>query len=737
MKGVEATPEEQERLATGNNNGSLDTKLPPEAQRALPRSAFYSTRVFMLVFLSGWVLQGMFLTYFVSVTTTLEKLYKVESKTTGTLLAATEIGQICTALFLTYLAGRGHRPRWIACMMLVLAVGVIGCVLPHLLYGTELLNVHMVGHTSGAAPVCNLYNNMTFCDRAQQINTETRSSITAVVIPWLFVCLLVVGVGQTGIATLGIPYVDDNVGSRQSPLYMAITIGIRVIGPALGFLLGAFCTRIYVNPLGDPGFDFNDPKWVGAWWLGMVFIAGFVVLLSTLMFFFPRQIKQEPLPPPPMKSKDRREPFFKDFFATIKRQLTNDILMWRTASSVLHLMPISGVYSFLPKYLEKQFRLPTHDANIVSGLGGILVMGLGIITSGVVILKLVPSARRVAAWTAATAAIYSAGMVVLMFVSCPEKSYRFFTPGLVGDSVLKCSSDCHCDNTTFNPVCGQDAFTYLSPCQAGCMESKQLDNSTWLYYNCSCIDSNSRGVRAMSFLDSYHLYNTSDDILSGPEGFAVTGECGGPCNQIYIFIAIFAAIMFVHASGEVGAVLLIIRCTDKHDKAMAMGVIQFAIGVFGNVPCPIVFGAAVDAACRARDAACDALGATLGATPGACAHYDADAFRYFYLGLSAGIMFLAFIMDMLVWSKAGRIDMNPGERGERERGRGEAGGAGGVEGAAPTPALLAPLRTRTTRPTRHSDAGLYSHTSRTSNGDHSSCHPTLGALVYGLQQCCE
>ncbi|XP_037302624.1 solute carrier organic anion transporter family member 74D-like [Manduca sexta] len=220
MKGVEATPEEQERLATGNNNGSLDTKLPPEAQRALPRSAFYSTRVFMLVFLSGWVLQGMFLTYFVSVTTTLEKLYKVESKTTGTLLAATEIGQICTALFLTYLAGRGHRPRWIACMMLVLAVGVIGCVLPHLLYGTELLNVHMVGHTSGAAPVCNLYNNMTFCDRAQQINTETRSSITAVVIPWLFVCLLVVGVGQTGIATLGIPYVDDNVGSRQSPLYM-------------------------------------------------------------------------------------------------------------------------------------------------------------------------------------------------------------------------------------------------------------------------------------------------------------------------------------------------------------------------------------------------------------------------------------------------------------------------------------------------------------------------------------
>lgn len=218
MKGVEATAEEQERLATGNNNGSLDCKMPREQKR---RGAFHSTHVFMLVFLSGWVLQGMFLTYFVSVTTTVEKLYQVESKTTGILLAATEVGQICTALFLTYLAGRGHRPRWIACMMLVLAVGVIGCVLPHLMYGMELLDSHVENNTPGAAPTCYTFlNNSTLCDEAHYINNNARSEITAIVIPWLFFCLLVVGVGQTGIATLGIPYVDDNVGSRQSPLYM-------------------------------------------------------------------------------------------------------------------------------------------------------------------------------------------------------------------------------------------------------------------------------------------------------------------------------------------------------------------------------------------------------------------------------------------------------------------------------------------------------------------------------------
>lgn len=58
--------------------------------------------------------QGMYFTYFVSVITTIEKLFQIQSKITGLLMSATEVGQICTSLFLTYFAGRGHRPRWIA-----------------------------------------------------------------------------------------------------------------------------------------------------------------------------------------------------------------------------------------------------------------------------------------------------------------------------------------------------------------------------------------------------------------------------------------------------------------------------------------------------------------------------------------------------------------------------------------------------------------------------------------------
>ena len=56
-----------------------------------------------------------------------------------------------------------------------------------------------------------------------------------------------------------------------------------------------------------------------------------------------------------------------DFPKAVKRLLKNDILMFRTASSVLHILPIAGLYTFLPKYLESQFRMPAHHANMISG----------------------------------------------------------------------------------------------------------------------------------------------------------------------------------------------------------------------------------------------------------------------------------------------------------------------------------------------------------------------------------
>lgn len=58
------------------------------------------------------------------------------------------------------------------------------------------------------------------CQEDLLLEQEAHSQITTVVLSIFFISLLGVGVGQTAVSTLGIPYIDDNVASRESPIYI-------------------------------------------------------------------------------------------------------------------------------------------------------------------------------------------------------------------------------------------------------------------------------------------------------------------------------------------------------------------------------------------------------------------------------------------------------------------------------------------------------------------------------------
>jgi predicted secreted protein len=198
---------------------------------------FASKQAFLVTFCITWVLQGMYYTYFVSVITTLEKLFQIQSKTTGIIMSATEIGQIGSSLLLTYYGGQGHRPKWIAWGMVLFAVSSFTCSLPHFLFGKRLIRdndelfggvASVVGSPYGGNAsepiqpnICNsshpaVIQNMTTISTPA---TRDASRITPVVLAIFFTSLLGVGMGQTAVYTLGIPYIDDNVASRESPLY--------------------------------------------------------------------------------------------------------------------------------------------------------------------------------------------------------------------------------------------------------------------------------------------------------------------------------------------------------------------------------------------------------------------------------------------------------------------------------------------------------------------------------------
>lgn len=63
---------------------------------------------------------------------------------------------------------------------------------------------------------------------------------------------------------------------------------------------------------------------------------------------------------------------------------------------------------------------------------------------------------------------------------------------------------------------------------------------------------------------------------------ATRGYCEIECNNFIWYILIFSFFVFIHSTSEVGSMLLTLRCVDPKDKAMALGVIQFAIGLFGK-----------------------------------------------------------------------------------------------------------------------------------------------------------
>lgn len=77
-----------------------------------------------------------------------------------------------------------------------------------------------------------------------------------------------------------------------SPYFVAaITIGVRILGPALGFILGSLCTMIYADLSANPQITPTDPRWVGAWWLGklifLVLITSYTSIRTLLNSFLP------------------------------------------------------------------------------------------------------------------------------------------------------------------------------------------------------------------------------------------------------------------------------------------------------------------------------------------------------------------------------------------------------------------------------------------------------------------
>lgn len=208
--------------------------------------------------------------------------------------------------------------------------------------------------------------------------------------------------------------------------------------------------------------------------------------------------------------------------------------------------------------------------------------------------------------------MYTNVLIILLF------SYATFEP--VCNTTI-----CNCNADKFSPICGRDGKTYLSACHAGCTDYTERDGKIVEFSDCLCLTSEDKNA-------------TLDADMNFLYGNATIGYCDVQCSNFIWYIILFSIFVFIHSTSEVGSMLLILRCVDPRDKAMALGLIQFAIGLFGNVPCPIVYGAVVDSACLVWKMACGERGA--------CGLYDSNVFRMFFHGTYGNFNTVAVVYNV-------------------------------------------------------------------------------------------
>ena len=68
----------------------------------------------------------------------------------------------------------------------------------------------------------------------------------------VFVGILLIGIGNSAIISLGTPYLDDNTGKKSSPMALSLGFSARVAGPAIGYIIGYICLKQFVNPGKEP-----------------------------------------------------------------------------------------------------------------------------------------------------------------------------------------------------------------------------------------------------------------------------------------------------------------------------------------------------------------------------------------------------------------------------------------------------------------------------------------------------
>ncbi|KAM9358001.1 solute carrier organic anion transporter family member 2A1 [Symphorus nematophorus] len=598
-----------------------------------PRRLCYSIKLFVLCHGLLQFSQLLYSAYFKSIITTIERRYGLSSYSSGTISSLNEVSNSLLIVFVSYFGNRVHRPRIIGVGGLLMAVSAIILTLPHFVsqpyeYDSVLHNRH---------DICNLQGNTSDPDCGRDDTRRLADTNNL----WLLMASaqLLFGVGSVPIQPFGISYIDDFAGPRNSPLYIAILFAVSVFGPAIGYLLGSVVLRIYVNVdktgLGaEQELRLGDPRWVGAWWMGLLITSGCLVLTSIPYFFFPRRMPSEDNVNESESdmSDDFKKPdislfdFLKMFPRMFFHLLLSPLFLLLVLAQCCFSSVIAGLSTFLNKFLERQYSASPAYGSLLVGAVNLPAVAVGMLIGGVIMKRAGLSLKTIPRFSVVMLTTSTLLCIPLFFMGCPTQKVSEVNHYQVGQygSLSLCYSNCSCPESAFNPVCGSDGIEYISPCHAGCTNFTKDPNSTHrvqLYTSCRCI--------------------------SGSQSHARPAPCPNSCSRLLLpAILVISLASLIACLTHNPMYMMVLRSVPSEEKSFAIGIQFLLMRVLAWLPAPALFGMAIDTSCIWWKRVCG--------KKFSCGYYDNNILRNRYLGLQVGYKVMGIVLLMMLGWKVQR-----------------------------------------------------------------------------------
>ncbi|XP_047242350.1 solute carrier organic anion transporter family member 1C1-like isoform X1 [Girardinichthys multiradiatus] len=537
-------------------------------------------KMFLAALSNAYFAKALSGSYMKSTITQLERRFDIPSYLIGIIDGSFEMGNLLVIAFVSYFGAKLHRPKIIAIGCILMSLGTFLIAMPHFIIGHYKIETTIRASENSTSQLSPCPVRSSESSRAGDGSSslfskgcEQESSI----LMWMFVLLgnVLRGIGETPVQPLGISYIDDFAESENAALYIGCVQTISIIGPVFGFLLGSLCAKIYV----DVGYvDMEtititpeDARWVGAWWLGYL-IAGTVTLLSAVPFWFLPKSLPMPVDKHDSSCTPEQTRFIKDadsptldhkirleepanlhvmaneFVPTLKTLLGNPVYILYLGVTVIQFNSLIGMVTYKPKYIEQHYGQSASKANFFMGMINIPAVALGMFSGGVVIKKYklgVMGAAKLAFGTSLLGFFLS---FLFLAMGCENSKVAGITVSYTGEEDLPyqeqslfsdCNSGCLCSTKEWDPVCGENGITYVSPCLAGCTSSR-----------------------------------------------------GSGRNMVFDHCS-----SFIISLGGTPGLMLLVRCIKPELKSLALGIHTLATRTLAGIPAPIYFGAIIDTTC--------------------------------------------------------------------------------------------------------------------------------------------